>query len=86
MKKILLLTTLFVVFAFTTQKQERLLKVELTLKQWDNEFVKMQNVRNYIDQSNLPHIDVKNITSTIDSFLNLLRGQLLPQVDTVKKK
>lgn len=85
MKKILLLSSLFFVFAFTTQK-EKVLKVEFTQKKWDEQFNKIVGVRNYIDGSNLPHNDVKAITATIDQFLNDLRTQLIPQIDTVKKK
>jgi hypothetical protein len=86
MKKILLLISLFTAFSFTTQKNEKKLKVELTLQEWNNQFNKMNGILEYIDQSNLPHNDVKNITATLRNFLNELNQQLVPQLDTTHKK
>lgn len=84
MKKILFLTMTLTIFAFTTG--EKTLKVEMTQAQWTHHFTKLQGIKSYIDKTNLPHQDVQFIEGTIDSLLMDLSKQLVPQIDTVKKK
>lgn len=76
---------ILVAMAFTTNN-EKLLKVELSRAKWDHHFDKLNDVKAYINATNLPHQDVRFITLAIDSLLMDLRAQLLPQIDTVKKK
>lgn len=85
-KKILFVIFLVCAFSFRTNEEKKL-KVELTYQAWQKHFNKLSIIRQYIDNSNLPHGDVKFMTGAIDSLMMDLVGQLNPQLtDTTKKK
>jgi len=86
MKKIFLFIGLFIMTSFVAN-EEKILKVEWRQSEWEKHFNKLNQVRKYIDESNLPHNDVKFITGTIDSLLIGLSVQLSKQIkDSVKIK
>lgn len=71
MKKLLLVLLSTCLLSFKTN-EEKLYKVELTLKQW-------QAVLEIIDQSNAPHLHVKEVQDFLVIPLN-------KQIDTTKNK
>lgn len=87
MKKTMILITVLTMMSFTLQtNNDKLLKVELSQSRWTTHFQRLNDVKNYINSTNLPHQDVKNIVNSIDSLLIDLSAQLIPQIDSAKRK
>lgn len=75
-----------VAMSFTTQQNEKLLKVEMSQAKWTHHFQKMNGIKDYINGTNLPHQDVTFIVKSLDSLMMDLSAQLIPQIDSVKNK
>jgi hypothetical protein len=84
MKKTILLLATFAAFtgaiAQEQKQQSKTLKAEASIEEWSKQLNKLQAVNNYIQHTNLPHQDVVQISSTIDSLQMLIVPQLQQQL------
>jgi hypothetical protein len=84
MKKLLIITSLFLL-SFTTNPKEKKYNFELT----DGQVAMLWNVLEFsktsIQTSQSPAVDVKNAIKMIDSLQQVIKVQYVKQVDTTKK-
>jgi len=91
MKKtiVCLLAIMTITTAFAGEKKEKQsdkLKVEATKEEWSRHIARLQQVQSYINQTNLPHLEVIGISTALDSLGLLIVPQLQEQLrDTTKK-
>ena len=84
MRKTALIILVVALMGFGYQKA---LTVSATEKEWDYHFRNLNTIQNIVDNSDLPHQQVKFINNSIDSLKQLAFPQLMKQIaDTTKKK
>jgi len=84
MKKTAIAILAVSLMAFGYQKS---LTVSATENEWDYHFRNFNTIEKIVDESNLPHQQVKFIHNSLDSFRKLAFTQLFKQLsDTTKKK
>jgi hypothetical protein len=84
MKKTISLAVLMIaLLAFTAEKKFR---VDLTEKQASRMFNDLANIQKIVDNSPLPHDQVKYIVSSIDSIRADMLPQISKQIDSTSKK
>jgi len=85
-----LMAALTITTAFAGDKKEKQsdkLKVEATREEWSKHLVRLQQIQSYIQNTNLPHLEVVGISNALDSLGLLIVPQLQAQLaDTAKKK
>ena len=85
MKRLLLAAALIGVFAFTTA--DKLFTIKFTEPELSRHWTRMNDVKNIVEQSNLPHQQAKYIMMTIDSLQIQMSSQIQKQLsDTTAKK
>ena len=84
MKKTAIAILAVSLMAFGYQKS---LTVSASEKEWNYHFQNLNTIQQIVDNSDLPHQQVKFINNSIDSLKHLAFPQLLRQIaDTTKKK
>ena len=86
MKKTILALVVIASLAFGYQYSKPL-TVTATEEQWSYHFKNMAQIKDIVNQSNLPHQQVLFVLNSLDSLQNLAYPQLFKQLtDTVKTK
>lgn len=92
MKKLLFIIGLVVAIVFMLMSfidPPQKLKVEMTQQEWVTHLTRMNDLRNYLDKSNLPHRDVIQMEADLDNLCLEVSKQLAAQLKdsaAVKKK
>lgn len=90
MKKQLLITLLVIISysGFSQSKKSTptrdSLTVKFTLPEVNYHLVNISNIEQYLDKTNLPHSDLKQIFSALDSLRNDILKQVQPQLQAKK--
>jgi len=86
MKKTILALVVIASLAFGYQYSKPL-TVTATEEQWSYHFKNMAQIKDIVNQSNLPHQQVVFVLNSLDSLQNLAYPQLFKQLtDTTKSK
>jgi len=86
MKKTILALVVIASLAFGYQYSKPL-TVTATEEQWSYHFKNMAQIKDIVNQSNLPHQQVVFVLNSLDSLQNLAYPQLFKQLtDTAKSK
>jgi heme/copper-type cytochrome/quinol oxidase subunit 2 len=86
MKKTILALVVIASLAFGYQYSKPL-TVTATEEQWSYHFKNMAQIKDIVNQSNLPHQQVLFVLNSLDSLQNLAYPQLFKQLtDTAKSK
>lgn len=83
MKKLILITGIFLISAFA---QEKKYKIELNENQVQMLWSSLEFAKVNLQTSQAPANDVKNVIKIIDSLQTIIRTEYINQVDTTKKK
>jgi hypothetical protein len=85
MKKILAITALFVLFSF--RANEKTVHLQYTETEINRIWRQLSEVQSAVDNSDLPHTEVKSLLSKLDSVKQSIYIQAFPQLtDTTKQK
>ena len=87
MKKTILALFAVASLAFGYQYSGKSLTVTASEEQWSYHFKNMAQIKEIVNQSNLPHQQVVFVITSLDSLQNLAYPQLLKQLtDSIKAK
>ena len=83
MKKLLIITSLFILLSFAAEKTYT---VHYTLPQWEAKLVVLENAKQLLMKSDLQAKIVLPIVDSLSLMQSDIRNQVVPQLDTTKKK
>lgn len=87
MKKTIIALFVVASLAFGYQYSGKSLTVTASEEQWSYHFKNMAQIKEIVNQSNLPHQQVVFVINSLDSLQNLAYPQLLKQLtDSIKAK